>query len=199
MRYTKAMSAMVLLSLVATSARASDPSAIDKLIDQLVTQRSAVAAAVKAEAATLAELKDAVTALQKRLADLGLNAPPGPGPVNPPVPFPPVDPLTGRLKVAYLADGGPTKAATLADLVELMKQAGTLADDPAITTVGQLAGKVATAAGVLAKDQLLAVRAILKAELAAAFPADGPLSPDTRNTAKAVFLKLQTALTEAGK
>jgi hypothetical protein len=183
-------------------ARVVDGQPIDTLIETVVSKRKAAADATKAAALAEVELKNAVEALNKRLTELGLNGPvvpPGPGPVIPPGPVVPTDPLAAKLWAAYRADAGVTKAEDLATLVELMKQAGALTDDPAVTTVGQLAGRVALAAGILAKERLAGVRAVLKVELAAAFPTDGVLDPTTRAAAKAVFVKLQGALTEAGK
>jgi hypothetical protein len=203
MRVSKTLSAVVLVSLVAsaTTARAVDPVAdgqpIDSLIATVLAKRKAVADAQRtveqartAQATAEAELKSAVDALNKQIADLGLGVP---------TPTPPADPLTAKLQAAYRADPAATKADDLLTLAELMKAAGSLADDSALTTVGQLASKVAAAAGTLAKDRLAGVRAILKIELAAAFPEDKPLTADVRAAAKATFSRLQTALTEAGK
>ncbi len=208
MRLSKTLPALAALLVVLSSASAvgppfgatADGQPIDTLIDTVVSKRKAVDEASKAARAAEVELKAAVEALNKRLGELGLVSPvipPGPGPVIPPAP--PTDPLTAKLWAAYRADSGLTKADDLATLVELMKQAATLADDATLTTVGQLAGKVAAAASLLAKDRLVGVRAVLKVELAAAFPEDGPLSPTVRAAAKSVFVKLQAALTEAGK
>ena len=206
MRVSKTLPAVVCLLVVAPwalggpPADAADGQPIDALIDAVVTKRKAAEEATKAAKAAEAELKAAVEALNKRLADLGLAGPvTPPGPVNPPVPIPPADPLTRKLWDAYRSDAGATKADDLATLVELMRQAQTLADDPALATVGALAGKVAAAATILAKDRLVGVRSVLKAELATAFPDDGPLTPMVRSGAKALFAKLQVALTEAGK
>ena len=79
-----------------------------------------------------------------------------------------------------------------------------MAADPTLATVSALAGKVAGAARVLVKDaagqnRLPIVAPILGAEMAAAFPIDGPLTPAARETAVKTFAKLHGALTEAGK
>lgn len=196
--------AILAACLVAAPAAARDSPAImadgqpiDNLIETVVAKRKAAVDAAKAQATAEAELKAAVEALNKRLTELGLNGPVvPPGPV---IPTPPVDPLAARLWAAYRADASATKAAALADMVELMRQAQAMSDDATITTVGALAGKVASVAASMNKDQIAGVRAILKVELATAFPSDGPLALETRAAARAVFLKLQTALTEAGK
>lgn len=172
----------------------ADPVPIDSLIDNVVAKRADLQRAQKAEAQAVADLKSAYADLTKKINDLGLNGPtPGPTPVVP------VDPLTLKLWTAYRADPAPDKADTLKDLAELMKQAQTLAKDPSLTTVGALAGKVAGAASVLAKDKLVAVRTVLKAELANNFPSDGPMTPEVRLAAEVFFGKLQNALVEAGK
>lgn len=205
MRLPKTLPTLVLLLMVPAFARsqAGDSAPIDALIQTVIEKRKGLEDAKKAAATAEAELKKAVEDLNKRLADLGLNGPvvpPGPGPGPGPGPVvPPTDPLAAKLWAAYRADTSATKAEALKDFVELFRQAQTLADDPTLTTVGGLAGKVAAAAATLAKDQLPGVRAVLKVELATAFPDDGPLTATVRAGAKATFLKLQTALTEAGK
>lgn len=199
MRYlSKTLSAVVVGLVVLSSAPADGPD-VGAAIDKVVAARTAEAAAKSLTAKAEAEFRELWVTLQKRVDDLKLTGPVVP-PVIPPV-IPPADPLTVRLKAAYLADtGDPAKRpAALADLVELMHQAQALTDDPAVTTVAGLAGKVSTAAKTLAKDQLIGVWAILKAELAAAFPADAALTVDSRAAAKVLFTRLENSLKEAGK
>lgn len=208
MRVQKTLSAVVFLLVVAPLTAGppvgsvADGPPIDKLIDEYIAARKAAEDAVKAAAAKKTEVLDARTALDKRMNEAGLS---GPGPVVPPTPIPPADPLARKLWDAYRAEPLATKAEALADLVELMKQAQALADDQTITTVVALAGKVSAAAKTLVKDKttglnrLPAVAAIINTELSAAFASDGPLTTEARTIAKAVFSRLQTALTEAGK
>jgi hypothetical protein len=121
------------------------------------------------------------------------NPPKPPAPVPPPAP---VDPLVKMLQAGYDADTRQpaAKGTDRLDLVELYKQAGTLALDVNVTTTGQLVGKVKDAAKALGITGLAEMRKTIGAELAAVFPEDVPLSADSRTKAVEAFGRIKAAL-----
>lgn len=125
-----------------------------------------------------------------------VGKPPDPKPPAPPAPPVPTDPLTLKLQAAFTADAGTAaaKAEALADLVELYRQAGDLARDPAVTTTGQLVGRIRAAAAALVIDGLKGVRDGVAQELAAALPADQEMTADVRAKAGETFKRIHAAL-----
>jgi proline dehydrogenase len=169
---------------------AGDPPSLDALVDRVVDIRKQQAELAKEEAATLAEVRARLKALEERLGKID------PKPVPPPVPPKPADPLAVALRAAFLADTGATKADQLLTLAELYKQAGDLAGLEAVTTTGQLMERIRQAAAALKIDGLLPCRKLIAAECATALGTDpdGAMTAATREKAKALFLRVHEAL-----
>ena len=125
--------------------------------------------------------------------------PPDPPEPTPPTPPPiPVDPLAVDLAALYAADGEPTKALDLAYLTELYLQAEAIADDPTIGTKGELFRRLSAPAESLTRDRLAGVRDRIGGELLAVLgkDPDKTFTPAGRTKAKALFLRIYTALKE---
>lgn len=194
---TALLALLALLALIAAPSPAADPT-IDQLVEKFAANRKAQEEARRAGEAILAELRGAIDALNRKLADLGVSpvAPPGPGPKPPD----PADPLAAAIKAAYAADPGPTKARDAAVLAELYKQAADLAGDPAVTTTRQLMSRILAAAKVLKvggdDGPLIAVRRLIAAECGAQLGAlsDDPMPPATRDAAGVLFARIHLTL-----
>lgn len=178
----------------------ADPApTVDQLVERVAACQKAVADAREKEAVATKELREALTALGKRLKELGLD-PPAPPPPEPAPPPKPSDPLTQTLKVAYAADASPAdpakKAEALKDLIEVYKQAGGLAKSADLGTVTAVIAKVKAAAGLLGLNNgdLVGVRTAIAAELKAAFPADVALDDTGRAKLAAAFGRIHAAL-----
>ena len=121
---------------------------------------------------------------------------PGPGPQPDPKPPAPADPLVRVLQAGYDADTrtAELKRTDLLDLIELYRQAGTLAADPAVPTAGDLVKRVRDAATVLKIVGLPDCRKAIAGELVAVFPEDTPLTADTRKKAGDTFARIKVCL-----
>jgi hypothetical protein len=122
-----------------------------------------------------------------------------PGPSPKPKPDPPPDPLRAKLKAAFDADGAPVelKRDQARDLAALYRAAAKLAEDPAVTTAGELLKRVRDAAGTLVgPDALREVRRVAGNELASLLPTDSALKNDGRAAAAGLFRKLAVILEE---
>ena len=124
-----------------------------------------------------------------------LPPPRPPAPPQPPGPKPDAD-LTTKFKAAFALDAGQLdkKLGTLADLVELYRQAQAIARDPDLETIGMVVGKVRAAGRALAADSLKPVRDVISQELQAAFPTDEILNDEGRGKLVAAFAKINAAL-----
>ena len=121
---------------------------------------------------------------------------PPPKPVVPPVPVVP-DAFTAKLQAAYSADpaAGLIKAEALKDIVALYQQAGPFAADATVTTTADLLARLKQAATTLLPAGVLTgVRAAIGAELALLFPANVPLTLESRKTAADAFGRIVAAL-----
>jgi hypothetical protein len=193
--------------LIAACLAFPDPApTVDELVARVVAAQKAegdakaeaqkkIAEATAKTAAATKELKAAVEALNAKLRELGLDVP-APTPVPPPAP---ADPLALTLRTAYLADLSPPDAAkkkeALLDLIEVYKQAQTLALSAELNTVSAVIAKVkAVATADLKPDDLKGVRTAVAAELRAAFPADLPLDAAGRAKLAAAFARIHAAL-----
>lgn len=176
---------------------AADPT-IDQLVERYAANRKEQAALKAAGETILADLRAALEALNKRLAELGVGpvVPPGPAPKPPAPPPDPADPLAVSLRAAYAADTAPTKADQAKVLAELYRQAADLAGDPAVTTTAQLMARIRSAASVLKIDGLTAVRKLIAAECAVQLGTDpdAAMTAVTRVKAKALFLRVHAIL-----
>lgn len=133
-----------------------------------------------------------------QVPDVPQPMPPDPKPPVPPTPPtpPPADPLVKVLQAAYDADtrAAKDKESDRLDLVELYRQASTLALDPSVTTTGQLVARVRDAAKALGIVGLSDCRKAIAGELQAAFPEDAPLTADSRKKAADLFGRIKAAL-----
>jgi hypothetical protein len=126
--------------------------------------------------------------------------PPNPNP-KPPAPPAPVDPLAKVLQAGYDADprAADAKRDDLLDLIELYRQAATLADDPAVDTAEAMVGRVRSTWEKIQKDKgvkdgLLAVRKAIGGELATAFPENVNLDKAGRKKAGEAFARIRGCL-----
>jgi hypothetical protein len=122
------------------------------------------------------------------------------GEPTPPPPPPPPDPLARELQALYQADTSPTKRADLGLLVELFRQAGSLANDPGVTTLSQLAERVAGAgASLLPRERLQSVRRRIGQHVAVEFgDQDATLTPSLRSKASATYQRISDFLRAIG-
>ncbi|HET6575438.1 MAG TPA: hypothetical protein VFG68_17680, partial [Fimbriiglobus sp.] len=151
MRYAALLTVLVVaLPSLTSPTFAADPT-IDQLVERYAANRKEQAALKAAGETILADLRAALDALNKRLAELGVGpvVPPGPAPKPPAPPPDPADPLTIALRAAYAADPAPAKAEQAKVLAELYLQAADLAADPAVTTAAQLMARIRSAASAL--------------------------------------------------
>jgi hypothetical protein len=195
--------ALLLLTLCAGLVRAQDPAppGIDQKAKAVREQKAKIVELEKQLADLKKQYSTAVEELRaelKKLADeLGV---PLPDP-KPPTPPPPADPLAAKLKTAF--DGDPAqldvRKGHAKDLAELYRQAAKLTADPAVTTSGELLGKVRDAAGTLVgADALRECRKVVGAELAMLLPTDDTLTDDQRKAVAALFAKLAGILDSLG-
>lgn len=188
--------ALLSLSLATISALAADPAPRVSRVEVTVPPtpgRTEVLASSSGGAAVLV----AVTVEGGSPVVPPSPLPPGPlPPIIPPV----VDVLTGKLQTAYTADVSAKRGEFIDDLIELYSQAQGFAIAADVKTTGELAVRVRTAgATLLGKDDLTGVRKILAAELALAFPADVPLTAESRKAAAVTFKRLHDALAAVKK
>lgn len=178
------MNALILTLLLLP---AGDPPSLDALVDRVVDIRRQQAELAKEEAATLAEVRARLKALEERLGKID---------PKPPEPPKPADPLAVALRAAFVVDTGAAKAEHLLTLAELYKQAGDLAGLEAVTTTGQLMERIRQAAAALKIDGLLTCRKLIAAECAAVLGTDrdAAMTAATREKAKALFLRVHEAL-----
>ncbi len=116
------------------------------------------------------------------------------GPAPPPGP---ADPLAADLRRLFEADKTPDKAAHLAQLAAVYREAVKFADHPDVRTAAELAGRIRAAANSLVPaDALVPLRKRVAEEIARHLPADGDrdLDPTTRKTAAELFDRIATAL-----
>jgi len=115
-----------------------------------------------------------------------------------PVPPPPPDTLAEDILAAFKADAGTDKAADIASLAALYRNAGKILDDPAVTTLGALQAKLQAARRVLVPDDhLVGVRKVVNAELAKlGTSASAPLDDTLKAKAKAQFDRIAKALVQ---
>jgi hypothetical protein len=138
----------------------------------------------------LAQVGDVVHRVQ---VTVGKPTPPAP----PPPPPAPVDTtLRDKLQAAYTADPLPLakRKEQLADLVELYKQAVTLAGDTSITSAADMVKRLKDASAALGVTGLESMRKAIAAEIAVAFPADVPFDANNRAKALAVLTKVRDAI-----
>lgn len=124
------------------------------------------------------------------------DAPP-PTPPGPTPPTPPDDPLAKDLAAAYAADQGADREKHLASLVELYRQAPTLASDASLKTTGDLLGVLRNASGtLLPQGALPATRQRIAAYLAGELGTDAAaeLTAPLRQKATAAFSRVRAAL-----
>lgn len=125
-------------------------------------------------------------------------AAPIPPPIPVPVPTPPVvvpvDPLAVKFQTLYTVDTSATKTLTLAALSELFTKAQTVAADPTVLTVGDMAKRIHDDSSIILAGSLTELRKAISAEIALAFPADSVLTADSRIKAKALFVRIVTSL-----
>jgi hypothetical protein len=108
---------------------------------------------------------------------------PPPVPPTPPVPPPePTDLLWPALKAAYAADLSPTKATDAKLLASLYRQGADVAQQPGLTTTGQLLAVLHDAAEKVLGDRLAGVRRAVADEFNRTLPRkpDAPLDAPAR-------------------
>lgn len=116
------------------------------------------------------------------------------GPTPPPGP---ADPLAADLRRLFDSDATKDKAAHLAQLAAVYREAVKFADHPDVRTAAELAGRIRAAANsLLPADALVPLRKRVAEEVARHLPADGDrdLDPATRKTAAELFDRVATAL-----
>lgn len=118
---------------------------------------------------------------------------------DPPAPVPPApaDPFAADLRRLFAEDASPDKAAHLAQLAAVYREAVRFAATADVRTAGELAGRIRAAAGsLLPADALVGVRKRIADEVARRLPADGdkPLDPATRAAAGELFDRIAAAL-----
>lgn len=190
------------------SAQDSPTPSVDSLVAKLADLRKQRAALEKSEA----EVRAALKAELKRIADLvgklDVDGPPVvPPDVKPKPPEPaPVDPLTQRVRDAIRASAGTdaAKRAQCLDLAALYRAAAKLAPDAAqFPDADSLLARLRQAAAQMLgdPDALREVRRVVAGELAAVLPtvADAPLTDSHRAAAVKVFERLAAILESEGK
>ncbi len=135
--------------------------------------------------------------------------PPGPPTPTPTPPSPPVpvDPLTDKMKSAYLGDQLQLdlRRKGAESLVAVYLQAAKVIQDPAVPTIGVHSAQVKSVADQLFKDDgialdsLGAVRKVLADELKLAFPAGPPalLTSEVRGQIASIYTRASQALKAA--
>ena len=110
---------------------------------------------------------------------------------------PPADAFTADIRKLLAADATPDKAAHVAQLAAVYREAGKYAAQADVATAGDLAARIrAAVSSLLPADALTAVRKRLAEEIAKTLPDDGekPLDADTRKSAAALFARIATSL-----
>jgi hypothetical protein len=118
-----------------------------------------------------------------------------PNPTPGPTPNP-TDPFAAELQVLFAADASPGKAAHLALLAEVYKQAPKYANDPTVTGTQQLFQLVSTTSrSLLPETVLVPLRQRVARELATVLGGtDRPMDAPARLAATALFEKIRAAL-----
>ncbi len=119
--------------------------------------------------------------------------------VGEPVVPAPADPFARDLKKQFVDDGSADKARHLAQLAALYREAIVYADKADVTTAGDLANRIRTAASTLIPaDALVGVRKRIAEEIAKELPLDGdkPLDAATRAKAAKLFERIAVRLEE---
>lgn len=180
-----------------------DPVSIADLIKQLKDangQRDTIAK-------TIADLKTKIAEqlklLNQQFADLGGPPTPGPGPVIPPTPVVPTDPLAAKVKAAFDADpGSPADKRQWAIELSGYYSAAVdakLADDPTITTAGQLIDRIRKTT-TLDRSKLTGTRTVIGQEIAAILgTAETQLDAAKRAAVASLFSRIETALDGVAK
>lgn len=122
--------------------------------------------------------------------------PPQPMPPTPVPPGPvPVDPLVAKFQAAYTIDAATTKAEQLRALVILYDEAIKLVggQTPPVTT-GDLAARLRQSATQLGVTGLEGIRRAIAEEMRSVFPADAPLTEDTKVKALTVLTRVRDSL-----
>lgn len=117
------------------------------------------------------------------------------------VPPGPADPFAADLRRLFAEDRTPDKAAHLAQLAAVYREAVAVAERAEVRTAGELAARIRkAAASLLPVDALTGVRKRIADEVAKHLPPDGeqPLDATTRRTAAELFDRIATSL-EGGK
>jgi hypothetical protein len=117
--------------------------------------------------------------------------------VGEPPPPGPADQLTEDLRRLFEADRTPEKAAHLAQLAAVYREAVRYADHPDVRTTAELAGRIRAAANsLLPADALVPLRKRVAEEVARHLPADGDRDLDLalRKTAAGLFDRIATSL-----
>lgn len=190
----------------ALSAQDSPTPSVDSLVAKLADLKRQRAALDKAEA----EVRAALKAELKRIADLVAALEPDAVPVVPPKPKPPepvpVDPLRDKVRDAIKASAGDdaVKRKQCLDLAALYRAAAKLATDAGqFPDADALLARLRQAAAQMLGDgdALREVRRVVAGELASVLPtvADAPLTDSHRAGAVKVFERLAAILESEGK
>lgn len=203
MRVAKALSSLVAVLVVTSSSAQETAPTLESMYEKLKANRSSEAELRKKIAALEVERAEIGAAAKKELERLtGLYK----ELVGPPVPLPPPpnDALKGRIATAFSADPG-TLADKKADAVKLSGLYAAavqvkLADDPTVTTVGQLIARVRTLGAQLAADRLPGTRKVIGDEMAAVLKdPTATLDKTSREAAALLFARIEAALDEVAK
>jgi hypothetical protein len=128
----------------------------------------------------------------------GPAPPPGPAPVPPPPPDPPLDPLVGKLSVAYALETDPQKATLKTSLAGVYRQGAAMARDNAnLQTCGDVFRALSAAASsARVNGKIMEVQKVVQLELQGKLPVDPKAALD-RTLASSVFLSVASALEKA--
>lgn len=130
------------------------------------------------------------------------SPPAPPGPFVPPPPAP-VDPLKAKVAAAFKADAPTDQASAAAKRLDaislqglyLAAVDGKLAEDPTLTTVGDLLERVRKVGNTLAAGKLAGTRQAIAEELAAVLKSTtAPLTETSRKAAHDSFVRIAAAL-----
>jgi len=189
------------------SAQDSPTPSVDSLVAKLADLRRQRAALEKSEADVRAALKAELKRIADLVGKLDVDGPVVPPDVKPKPPEPvPVDPLAQRVRDEIRASAGTddAKRKQCLDLAALYRAAAKLATDSAqFPDADSLLARLRQAAAQMLgdPDALREVRKVVAGELAAVLPtvADAPLTDAHRAAAVKVFERLAAILEEAGK
>jgi hypothetical protein len=204
MRVLPSLASLVLLSVVHATA-AGQPPPVDSLLEKLDGVQKQRAELSKQADDLTKEIRSRLRSMASKLEELTGQVVNPPSPVTPPGPAPvPADPFRKKIADAFSLDPGQPsqKKADAVQLAALYSVAvdQKLADDPALTTVGQLIARVRSAGQTLAADRLAGVRKVIGDEMAAVLKDPSlELTPDKRKAASELFARIETALDEVAK